>query len=320
MTKPSGPNAYFFVFMEVVRCGEIGSVTLRSFFKYHPGQIVHVFGLEDDRRSIAEFKDVIFHSLDKPEPQDTIWGNSKLQRYRFTRRARQIAHNFDYGHLGTASLWAHIIQTCPEKFIIHFDSDVIFRAPALDDITSRLQNGYDIVGPPRAYKNNPNKRDDIRSLMDLTQTCFFGFNKDKVPNYSYKTLTKMCQGLYNPDGFDMLDFFDPVARSIMKNDGQIFYLSPDDYGGWGREGTRTNKYPELNAIVDFGNKMSHFSAVGSGMNFYKNGGKIKKVADDYVQYGLEKYAVYMKLFYNKVIDVKYDSKKYAPLFDVKKWY
>jgi len=310
--------ASYFLFTEVVRCGQIGIIALRSFFTYHPNETVHVFGLESDREAIAKLKNVIFHSLDKPSPELEGW--SGFRRHASKKRLRQIAKNFDHGHLGTASLWAYLIQTRPEEFIVHFDSDIVFRSSALKDITEKLESGYDLVGAPRAYKNNPNNRDDVRHLKDVTQTFFFGFNKNKISKHSYKILTKMCQGSYNPTGDPVIDFFDPVAFDILKNRGKIFFLSTDDYGGCDLNGSRTNKYPKVNALIDFGKKTAHFAAVGSGMNFYQNHGQIKKVPNSYISYGLERYAVYIKLFYNKDIKIPIKIDQYKPLFQVKKWY
>ncbi len=311
----------FFVYTEIVRCGEIGVIALRSFYAYHPDVVVHVYGLESDRWAVKEFKKVVYHSLDKPDPKIEPWGDKGIiEKFKMRKRSKTIAANFDHGHLGTASLWANIIQTRPERYLIHFDSDVVFRAPALDDIVSRLKNGYDLVGTMRNYKNNPHKVAGIRGYKDLTQTCFFGFDKTKISPQPYDILTKMCQGTYNPKGFQVLDFFDPVSFDMLDNGAKIYHLSVDDYGGWTEAGDRKNKYNEVNAIVDFGKKFSHFSAVGSGLNFYKNRGKITDVPGIYIQYSLEKYAIYAKLFYDKDIGEPYDENKYKPLFKVKKWY
>jgi hypothetical protein len=309
-----------FIYTEIVRCGQIGIIALRSFFAHHPKQPVHVFGLESDRESIAEFPLVIFHSLDHPDPKIEEWGWNPWKTSKYTKRYRQISENFNHGHLGTASLWAYLIQSRSEKYLLHFDSDIVFRDTALPDIFSRFKRGYDLVGPVRNYKYNPHNEDDKRGHPDLTQTCFFGFNRTLVSRHPYSVLTKMCQGLFNPLGFPVIDFFDPVEFEMIKNGAKIAFLSFDDYGGENRRGSRKNKYPKLNAVVDFGNKLSHFSAVGSGLNFHKNHKDIREVADSYIQYGLEKYAVYVKLFYDEDIGVPFDMKKYGPLFRVKNWY
>jgi hypothetical protein len=307
-----------FVYTEVVRCGEIGVIALRSFFTFHPNQKVHVFGLESDRWSVADFKNAVFHSLDKPDPALEKWDGLK-QRFLMAHRYKTIAKNFDKGHLGTASLWAHLIKTRSEQYLVHFDSDVVFRAEALSDITNSLDE-FDLIGPIRHYKHNPHGNSHIKGHPDVAQTVFFGFNRKKVSDHDYETLTKMCQGSYNPQGFEVLDFFDPVSFEILSNGGKVKGLAVDDYGGEDSQGGRLNKYKTLNAVVDFGDKLAHFSAVGSGLNFYKNRHKIKDVPNSYVQYGLEKYAVYKKLFYDEDIGIDYDGNKYAPLFKVDRWY
>ena len=314
-------NQSLFVYTEIVRCGQIGTIALRSFYTYHPKQVVHVFGLESDRAAVQEFPQVVFHSLDQPDPSLESWGSAAFPtRFKMMRRSQQIARNFNQGHRGTASLWAHLIQTRPETYLLHFDSDVVFRNEALSDIITGIAGGYDLIGPIRNYRHNPHNDASKRAHDDVTGTSFFAYNRTLIPHYSFKTLTKMCQGLYNPLGFDVIDFFDPVAFVMLGQGARISFLSVDDYGGQDKKGGRVNKYPKLNPIVDFGDKMAHFSAVGSGMNFYQNRASVAKVPDSYIQYGLEKYAVYMKLFYDQDIDVSYDKKPYQPLFAVKKWY
>lgn len=320
MPKAKKPINDTFIYTEIVRCGQIGVIALRSFFAYHPNIKVHVFGIEEDRSVVGEFKNVIFHSLDQPDPELEGWKGNWIKLFLLKRRSKQIAKNFDHGHLGTASLWAHLIQTRSETYMLHFDSDVVFRAEAVSDIMERLSKGFDIVGPIRNYKHNPHNDNTMRRHPDVVGTSFFAFNRNKIPAYSYDQLTNMCRGRYNPLGFEVIDFFDPVSFVLLKNGSRVSHLSVNDYGGQDKRGGRVNKYPELNTIVDFGDKTSHFSAVGSGMNFYRNRNSISDVPNSYVQYGLEKYAVYMKLFYNQDLDIEYDKKKYALLFKVKKWY
>jgi hypothetical protein len=309
-----------FVFTEIVRVGQIGKIALRSFFLYHPKTKVHVFGLDSDRESIEEFPNVIYHSLDNPDPSNETWGKNPLKAQLLKRRYQQIAKNFDHGHLGTAGLWAILTQTRPEKYLIHFDSDVVFRDVALPDILNQFKKGKDLVGRIRNYKHNQNNFHWDKDYPDPVQTCFFGFNRTLVNRHSFKTLTKMCQGVFNPLGFAVIDFFDPVSFEMVTNGAKIGYLDSNAYGGEDDKGSRKNNYPKVNALIDFGDKLAHFSAVGSGMNFYKNKAHITGVPDSYMNYGLEKYAVYVKLFYNEDIDYKYDKKPYAPLFSIKKWY
>ncbi|MFA6391478.1 MAG: glycosyltransferase family A protein [Patescibacteria group bacterium] len=296
----SNPGKESFIFTEIYGCAKIGKIALDSFSVHHPNTTVHIFGTPNDFNQIEKRTNFIFHDISA----------EKL-----------IIHNFNYGHLGTASLWAKVILDRKEKYIIHFDSDVIFRDRVFDDIIKKLIEGYSIVGPIRNYKHNPNNRDDIRHLPDLTQTLCFGFDREKITGYNYKTLTKMCQGGYNPLGHPVIDFFDPVMFDILHNRGTVYHLNQDEFGGCDFYGKRVNKYPAINALIDFGNRLAHFAAVGSGMYYFNNKDKIlDNIPKSYVNFAIEKYAIFCKIFYNEDLNITYDKDKYQPLLSIKDWY
>lgn len=289
-----------FIFTEIYGCAKIGRIALDSFSVHHPATTIHIYGTPNDFQHIEQRANFILHDIS---------------------REKIILRNFNYGHLGTASLWAKVILERKEKYIIHFDSDVIFRNKVIDDMVSKLINGYSIVGPIRTYKNNPNNRDDVRYLPDLSQTLCFGFDREKITGYHYSTLMKMCQGSYNPLGHPVLDFFDPVMFDILHNGGTIYHLNQDEFGGCDFYGKRINKYPKINALIDFGDKLAHFAAVGSGMYYYNNKSKIfSNVPKSYVDFAIEKYTIFCKIFYHENLNVHYDQNKYQPLFDIKDWY
>ena len=276
-------NTDYFVFTEIFECGKVGEMAIESFAKYHPNQTVHVYGVPRDFEWIIPGCQIVFHDI-SPESE--------------------ITNGYEQGHLGTARLWAKLIKERPEKYLIHFDSDIIFRQEALSDIVSKLKTGADLVGPIRNYKNNPNHLDNVRYLPNVCQTLFFGFNRNKVSNYNYQTLTSMCKGSYNPLGHPVIDFFDPVMFDILHNGGKAHFLTAVDYGGYDSSGKRAaNKFARENKIIDFGNKLVHFSAAGSGMNFYNNSAKIHGVPDSYRSYALEKYALFCQLFYNEMLPI-----------------
>ena len=289
-----------FIFTEIYGCGKIGKIALESAHFHHPNTPIHIFGTPADFTHIKKYPQFVFHDI----------GNET-----------KILNNFNYGHLGTASLWAKIIIEREEQYIIHFDSDVIFRAPVFEDIAEKLRSGYSIVGCIRNYQHNPSHIDNVRYLSDVSQTMCFGFNKGKITLQDYEPFTKMCQGTYNPYGHPVIDFFDPVMFDILRNNGTIYYFSQDEFGGCDLYGKRANKYPELNALIDFGDKLAHFSSVGSGMYYYLHPDKVDdKVPRSYRNYAKEKYAVFCKIFYNEDVDIQYDKEKYYPLFEVKDWY
>lgn len=289
-----------YVYTEMIGCGKIAKVALDSFVLHHPDTVVNLYGTQEDFAWIEPTPNIVFHDLNtQPE----------------------ILEKFKSGHLGTASLWAHIIKTVNKKYLIHFDSDVVFRAPVIDEISVLLNSGYDLVGPMRNYRCNPQRILGIRHLPDVTQTLCFGFNREMITGWNMPTLTKMVQGVYCPFGHNVIDFFDPISFDIIENGGSVFILNGDDYGGFDSLGGRINKYTELNSLIDFGDKLAHFSAVGSGMYYYNNAENINKsVPRSYIDYALEKYAIFCKIFYGEDIGVTYDRSKYNPLLKVDNWF
>ncbi len=134
-----------FIWTEIFNCGKIGKIALESFNKHHPQTIVHVYGVPKDFEIVKHVPNLEFHDI-----------------------PTNIQASFRQGHLGTATLWASLIQTRPEQHMIHFDSDVIFRQECISDILIKLNEGYSLVGPIRNYINNPNGRDDVRHIfLDL---------------------------------------------------------------------------------------------------------------------------------------------------------
>ncbi len=286
LTLPSKNKNNIFIFTEIINCGKIGKIAIESFVRFHPNAQLCVFGMKDDLAWIHPSKKLSLIDI----------SDHKI-----------IVQGFRSGHLGTAMLWAKLIKERKDRYIIHFDSDVIFRHEALSDITKPLNQGFDLVGYIRNYKHNPNNRTDVQHLPDLTQTAFFGFNREKIDSFSLPNLTKMCQGSYNPAGHPIIDFFDPVMFNILKNRGRIHHLSAKNYGGCDYLGQRAkNDYPELNNLIDFGHKYIHFSAVGSGMNFYEHEREISGVPESYKSYAMGKYALFCKIFYNEDINYPFD--------------
>lgn len=299
LLKSEAKNKYF-IFTEVYECGKIGKIALESCALHHPNVVVNIFGKPSDFEHILKNPNFIFHDIS---------GET------------EIIENFKSGHLGTASLWAKIILERSEKYIIHFDSDVVFRGQVFQEIIDRLASGHSLVGPIRNYQHNPNEKNNVRYLADVTQTYCFGFDREKITRRNYSVLTKMCRGTYNPYGHPVIDFFDPVMFDILRNGGTAYFLNADKYGGCDIYGKRANKYPMANIMIDFGDKIAHFAAVGSGMYYYHHQKDIqKKIASTYIKYALEKYAVYCQIFYKEKIDILYDASQYQSLFEIGNWF
>lgn len=285
-----------FIFTEIVRCGLIGKVAFQTFHKYHNRKL-HIYGCKEDFETIDEHPNNIYHYLDdKPE----------------------IVEAFNSGHRGTSLVWTKAILERPEKYIIHIDSDVVFRGDAVEEVITKLKEGYDIVGSIRNYPNNPHKhRNDVRHLPDVTSTYCFGFNRELIYVKEPELLARLVENSLDPPIIDALiskypglysyvptiDYFDPVAFIILREGGSIFILDKDVLGGFDENGGRDNKYGVLNKDCDFGDKIVHFASVGSGLNFYnmKRRGESIHVPEWYVDYALSKLDLYMRLFYNTKI-------------------
>lgn len=284
----------FFIYTEAYNCGLILKKSLDTFHHYHDEKI-HIFGSPEDFKYLTPHHNNIL--IDVSEHVDIING-------------------FKNGHRGTATILAKIIDnTFTNKTkIIHFDSDIIFTDECVSEIKNRLSNGFDLVGPYRCYKNNLNGRKDLDNLNDVVQTYMFGFNKNKITKRNLNTLIPMCQGLSNPYGHPILDFFDPISFDILYNGGKVYFLDFNDYGGMDETGNKHNNYGEINVKIDFGSKLIHFAGVGSGMNFYND--KDNNTHEGYKNWAKSQYVIYQKLFYDENFIGEYDQKKYLAIKNV----
>ena len=117
----------------------------------------------------------------------------------------------------------------------------------------------------------------------------------------------MIRGTYSPSGRSLLDFFDPISLDIVNRGGRVHFLDPDDVGGINAIGSRENKYASFNDFptefkMDFGSKLIHFSAAGSGMYYHANP-KDLRVPESYRSYAIDRYALYCKAIYDENVGV-----------------
>jgi hypothetical protein len=306
----------FFIWTEIFNCGKIGKIAVDSYLKWH-SYPVHVFGTEQDLKWISDDPRVVKVRLPRIYPyylaRAVETALECLGKYFLTETT--LLKRFTFGHFGTATLWAYLIKKRKERYMIHFDSDAIFRGNLIDDLMLRSAQ-YSIVGPIRSYRHNPHGRADVTGLPDLSSTCCFLFDKSLIGNYPMKQLTAMCQGVHNPYRHPVIDFFDPVMFDILNRGGSIFHLDFDDVGGGNASGSRDNAFKAVNNYntpfkIDFGHKLIHYSAVGSGMNIHFN--RKTNIPDSYKQYALDRYALFCKVYYNE--DIGVDLKPYAGLIE-----
>lgn len=255
-------NEKYYIYTEIVNCGKIGKIALDSFHKYHDHP-VHIFGTETDFKWLIPHKNNILIKVDDA-----------------------ILTGYKKGHVGTALLWEKVICECPSQYLIHFDSDTIFRGNIIDKMIEKSKE-YDLIGPIRNYHHNPHNRKDIMHLTDICQTNCTLFNREKIsPTYlglatkSVKTLkekilelsierilrttkdlikryvlkqkrdmslfARMIHGTYNPFSFKTIDFFDPIMFDMIQNGAKIFHLDPNEVGGCDLYGKRANMFKEIN--------------------------------------------------------------------------
>lgn len=289
-------NDDVFIFTIAYNCGKVLNKMIESFHRHHDAKI-HIIGTHKD------FKNAMKHPNNE---------------YIEVSTDEQLKEYFKQGHLGTSYVWAKVMSgqygSC--KKIIQIDSDVIFRDDCLSDVLTKFDEGYDLIGPRRAYKNTkiipPHmKESDIRNLEDVVSTYFIGVNLEKISNYDFNTLHRMVAGYYNPIGHAIIDFFDPVSFDILKNGGKILYLPFEDYGSCDENGEFDNGHLRMNELYDFGNKIIHFAGIGSGINFYYNGNG--NVPPTYTEWAKKRFSLYMKVFYNENIEFEYEKGEYEIL-------
>jgi hypothetical protein len=269
------------IYTEIIRCGQIGTQAISSFHKHHNLKL-NIYCSDDDLQYIPDNSNNIIHIIQK---------NSELY------------NNFNEGHKGTSHLWTNLILDLPNeiKYLIHFDSDVFFFGNLVDDIIKELEN-YDLVGPIRPYKNNPNLQINERR-DDVLNTFCFGFNRDLIKMRDKKILWNWVRGFPVNFPHKVIDFFDPVSFHILYNGGKIKFIDENTIGGINYLFSRKNKHEELNAIFDVGDKIIHFASVGSGQNFnnmLQNKKKIN-VPMSYIKFALERFDIYSQLFFNKKV-------------------
>jgi len=297
----------YHLFTEAIRCGEIANIALRSFRKHHGDLIVTVYGTQKDFSEIQTKEGIEFVDIEtKP------WGRQVLDRF------------LQGGHWGTATLWAHLIQERPETMLCHFDSDIIFFEDLMREVLGYSEE-FDLVGPRRNYHDNKAYPTGLVGVPPVTATSTFSFNRFKVDlaAWDFETLVNKVRGM-DTSGLNhrTIDFFDPVAFSLLYSGATIKFLNWNDVGGCDEHGSRQNDYATLNDgdvpfKIEYGKKMAHFSAVGSGKNFFDNPVARSNVPKSYVDYSLDRYAIFCKVFYNR--DIGIEVSKYQYLLDPSVW-
>ncbi len=270
------------IFTIMAGCVPVGEKMIESYFKYHLENI-NVYLFSDDLNK-GNFNCCTVHIL--PD---------------------SLKEDFRHGHQGTAKVWARVIQANPDSYLIHIDSDVIFKKECISLIEKA---GYpDIYGSRRCYQNNPGKAPVKEGLEDAISTYFIGFNSSLLSTIKQFDLERMIQGVYNPLGFPCLDFFDPcffyirslnlrkrigASQEFIEYRPSIYYEDQNIIGGQNELGSKLSNYPS-NMHLDMGSHLAHFGGVGSGYQASKDDSGMNK---DYSDWAKIRWQLFQNLFIN----------------------
>ena len=122
----------------------------------------------------------------------------------------------------------------------------------------------------------------------------------------------MLRGFYNPLGHRVMDFFDPVTFHMLEGGANMKHIDKDDIGYIDTNMECNEITKKLNFNV--GNKIIHFSAVGSGLA-YRKGNKKTNVPMSYIEAGIKSLNIYEYLFDNKEFDGMTEEHK-----RIKEWF
>lgn len=271
------------IFTETVNCSEITKVMLRSFYRHHPDRKIHIFGTQQDFLEL--------HDEGK---------NPNAILIDITDN-KELVNKYKIGHQGTAQAFAMVLSGMIDgnfDSFIHVDSDIYFKQESISLIQQEFDNGFDIVGSRRCYKNNPSNVPNLDNFPDSISTYFLGMKLDKIPKYDFEKLCLYCEGASHPLGWTVLDFFDGVTHGAMANGATIKFLDSNLIGGQNELGKKNNNYIS-NLHFDCGSHLIHFGGVGSGYAYAK--GK-KGHESPYYTWALGRYSLFKKVFENSSID------------------
>jgi len=279
-----------FIWTEAIGCGEILPPAVNSFLEHHQN-ILHVYGYPQDLINLPKSDRII------PMPIE----DEKIRNSNELGFASEIRKAYRNGHEGTAFLWAKIITSREEDYLIHLDSDTVFLKDVISSIMSKLMSGYGIVGTRRPYKDQVRnkkvkgyRRFFFYFYRDAVNTHAFGFNRRSIKSKNFQAIQEKIMNRYSSRIiqriFPVIDFFDSLTFQIARS-RSIFYLDSSTQ-------SRSGKHSRYG---DFESSMISFAAVGSGCNFYKN--PQVKTSESYKEFALASYSLYSKYLLENEIGI-----------------
>lgn len=265
------------IFTEIVNCGPVGRVMIESFHKYHDRQI-YIYARPNDIEELGEIKN---------HPNNIFLSLTDAQY-----------DKFKHGHAGTAVLFAEQFYPGTDKNIVHCDSDLVFKKESISLIENAFDEGYDIVGSRRCYKNNPCKVPVPDGIPDAVSTYFFGMKTKVLPKqFSFEQMCLLWQGHNIGLNHPVLDFADGAYFHALRNGAKTKFLDSNLVGGQNAEGSKVNNY-KSNLHLDMGEHLAHLGGVGSG---YAVAHGLSKPDKSYADWSLGRWSLFAKLFYDRDI-------------------
>lgn len=263
-------------------CSPITRVMLQSFYKHHPKKKIVIVGTQQD---FAELEEEGIHSnailVDISDNADVL-------------------AKFKIGHGGTTQVFAMVLSRMigmDYDSFIHIDSDVYFKRESVSLIEEAFEEGYDIVGSRRCYKNNPSGVSGLDNFPDSISTYFFGMKLEKIPTYPFDRLCRYCEGAEHPLGWLVLDAFDGVVHGTMNNGGNVKYIDWNIIGSQDINGKKNNNYT-ANLHMDCGSHLIHMGGVGSGYAYFN---KRSNPQESYAKWAVGRWSLFSRLFYQNDI-------------------
>lgn len=276
-------NKSTFIWMEALGCGELLDAATSSYLAHHDLPL-HVIGYRED-----------LVNLKKNELIIPVEINSEQGEIDLTES--QVKAAYQYGHRGTALLWSKLILHRKEDYLIHLDADNIFVGEVLSPILTALNDGYAVTGTRRPYRYRVARGGKFAGFVhffrrDCVNTHCFGFNRSLVDlreQSIFDFIEGRARNKYTPRILPIIDFFDRMTFYLTRRGG-VFYQDSSNQEPHGHH-SRLGRI-ESNLIS--------FSAVGSGIAFYKNGSVTTSAT--YIDFAIKSYALYSKYVIGKVID------------------
>jgi hypothetical protein len=272
-----------FIWMEALGCGELLEAATSSYLAHHD-QPLHVIGYHEDLLNLKK------HELIIP-----IEINSEKGEINLTDFEAKAA--YQYGHRGTALLWSKLILHRDEDYLIHLDADNIFVGEILSPIFTALNNGYAVTGTRRPYRYRVARGGKFAGFVhffrrDCVNTHCFGFNRSLVglrEQSIFDFIEGRARNKYTPRILPIIDFFDRMTFYLARKGG-VFY----------QDASHQKPHGHHSRLGRIESNLISFSAVGSGIAFYKN--RSVTTSATYIDFAIKSYALYSKYVIGKVID------------------